>query len=263
MKKFLLTLSALCICICTFAQMKIVTKGKKLSDVCLKETKVILTGDIVLDDIIKSGVRMAWNLNKYEFCSGAELESIRDRDDLYFLFVSEKKGSEGIYDLTFTKGYSNPTEICRFPISSSESLYERLHLFMPVAVGIIQDYTMRYIESGWFISMKNGKLGKTSSIPLYISENDMAENLSDKERSKCDKKHIEIVKENDIENEFYDDGDGLMGFVISSSREHGQCYKIVIGISDFKLYYFAGHKITDKKPAGFLRSDIKKIYRSR
>ncbi|MGC9341246.1 MAG: hypothetical protein ACP5E3_00950 [Bacteroidales bacterium] len=38
-----------------------------------------------------------------------------------------------------------------------------------------------------------------------------------------------------------------------------RCYKILIGAGDAKFYYFDYHMVKDKKPDGFLKSDLKKL----
>ena len=43
------------------------------------------------------------------------------------------------------------------------------------------------------------------------------------------------------------------------TRMKARCYKILIGASDAKFYYFDYHMINDKNPDGLLGKDLKKI----
>ena len=43
------------------------------------------------------------------------------------------------------------------------------------------------------------------------------------------------------------------------TKVNARCYKIIIGAADANFYYFDYHKISNKKPDGFLADDFKKL----
>ena len=86
MKKFYILLIAIVLipAICS-AQAKVYTKKVKLSDFPTKTTKVVLTGNDMLDNPLKNEVARRWHISPYEFCTIAEYDSIKTSPDYYFL----------------------------------------------------------------------------------------------------------------------------------------------------------------------------------
>ena len=73
---------------------------------------------------------------------------------------------------------------------------------------------------------------------------------------------VKIVTKSQVEEAInrYDDDVVLLHKVGPESQNRkARCWKVLIGASDAKLYYFDYHMINDKKPDGFLARDLKKI----
>ena len=91
-----------------FAQAQIYTRKEKLKDITAKTTKVVLTGDEVLDETMKESVAASWTMSPYEFCTNEEFEKLKTNANFYFLLVvkgQERKEAEpGIDMLTLVKG---------------------------------------------------------------------------------------------------------------------------------------------------------------
>ena len=74
MKRLTLIILALA-AICSFtgtdaaAQAKFTTRKEKLSDLMYKTTKVVLTGNELLDESFKEEVIRRWRITPYEFCT--------------------------------------------------------------------------------------------------------------------------------------------------------------------------------------------------
>ena len=95
MKRLTLIILALA-AICSFtgtdaaAQAKFTTRKEKLSDLMYKTTKVVLTGNELLDESFKEEVIRRWRITPYEFCTFDEFiwcEVLSSRQDNFSSFL--------------------------------------------------------------------------------------------------------------------------------------------------------------------------------
>ena len=91
-----------------FSQAQITTKKMKLEDFPEKVTKVVLSGNMFIDGAIEDAVKNRWAVSPYEFCSFQEFESLKGKEDYYFLMVVtgqfRKESGPGIEFLSLLKG---------------------------------------------------------------------------------------------------------------------------------------------------------------
>ena len=73
------------------AQAKITTKKFRLSDFTDRVTKVVLSGNEMMDSALKQEVAERWTVSPFEFCTGAEFSSLKASDRYYFLLVTVKE----------------------------------------------------------------------------------------------------------------------------------------------------------------------------
>ena len=256
-------------------QAQITTRREKLKDFTSKTTKVVLTGDEVLDEAVKESVAATWTVSPYEFCSNEEFQNLKGNADFYFLMVVKgqfrRESEPGIDMLTLVKGgegadksINDMFEVVSFPLRSTEDPSGREFVLLPAFLKIIQDHTISLTDT----EMKAySSLGAKDSKKLRIKRiffwsEDFAPQVDEQTKRSLDEDIL--IKENEDEvDEIFTEGtfNTVVSYVVAPSEPvNGSiCYKMLIGSDNHELYYFKKHKITAKSGKGFLSSDIKSI----
>ena len=73
------------------AQAQITTKKVKISDFTQKVTKVVLSGNELIDIALQDEVTARWRISPYEFCTLEEFDRIKTNGDYYFLLVTRDR----------------------------------------------------------------------------------------------------------------------------------------------------------------------------
>ena len=161
MKRLTLIILALA-AICSFtgtdaaAQAKFTTRKEKLSDLMYKTTKVVLTGNELLDESFKEEVIRRWRITPYEFCTFDEFNTLKGSADYYFLLIVQaqfrKETEPGLSMMTLIKGGSAPKpdsplndfyEVISLPLCSSTMSSGREVVFMSAFIDLVQEMTDR------------------------------------------------------------------------------------------------------------------------
>ena len=79
MKKNLIALACILMCLGAMAQGRIETKKFRISDFSDRITKVVMTGNEFIDAALRQEVMNRWTLSPYEFCTLAEFEANKKR----------------------------------------------------------------------------------------------------------------------------------------------------------------------------------------
>ena len=75
-------------------QAKITTMKFRLADFTDKVTKVVLSGNEMMDSALKLDVADHWTASPFEFCTAAEFEKLKKSDKYYFLLTASGKAGK-------------------------------------------------------------------------------------------------------------------------------------------------------------------------
>ena len=244
-----------------FAQGKVTTRKYLFSDFQDKITKVVMSGNDVLDGALRQAVVDLWTASPFEFCSMAEYESLKKSDTYYFLLMTagQAKGEEEpmVRFLTLEKGGADKgdnvalrTEVISLPLCPVEGGSGRELVFLPALVKGVQEFTAEAMDSEkvaytgmtWF----NGHFDKKGAIKrIYLAKEDISESVSTKEREKYMDEDIILCDEDEADKAYTDKTyNTLVSYTVSAG-------------------YIRKHKVTAKNAPGFLTDDLKRISRKR
>ena len=77
------------------AQARITTKKFRLADFTDRVTKVVLSGNGIMDTALKQEVAERWTVSPFEFCSSEEFASLKKSDRYYFLLFTTQDEAAG------------------------------------------------------------------------------------------------------------------------------------------------------------------------
>ena len=258
MKKFCLLLISMVLlpCLC-LGQAKIYTKKVKLSDFPTKTTKIVLTGNDLLDSPLKEEIARRWRISPYEFCEPEEYDGIKKSTDYYFIRMVD---INGVTSMSLSK---EGLEVINLPYCTAGDPSGREILFMPAFIDILQTYVLDSINSDMtgYLGLKSytkNMLGGGGDFRVYVSREDLAAGAD----SKWEQKDIFIVDEDDADDIFLEERENaLVSYCVKPApgSKKRNCYVFLIDAKGHKLYFYASHKASDKN-CGFTSSDMNFIY---
>ena len=261
MKRLTLFFALLAVSTALFAQGKVTTRKHLFSDFSDKITKVVMSGNEMLDGALRQEVVDLWTASPFEFCSMAEYESLKKSDTYYFLLMTagQAKGEEEpmVRFLTLEKGGADKgdnvalrTEVISLPLCPVEGGSGRELVFLPALVKGVQEFTAEAMDSEkvaytgmtWF----NGhfdKKGAIKRIEKYMDEDIILCDEDEADKAYTDKTYNTLVS-----------------YTVSAGT---WSYKMLIEADTDTVYYIRKHKVTAKNAPGFLTDDLKRISRKR
>ena len=277
MKRLITLTLLLCVSTALFAQGKVTTRKHLFADFSDKITKVVMSGNEVLDGALRQEVVDLWTLSPFEFCPMAEYESLKQSDTYYFLLVTagQAKGEEApmVRFLTLEKGGAEKgdnialrTEVISLPLCPVEGGSGRELVFLPALVKGIQDFTAQAMESekvaysgmSWF----NGHFDRKGGIKrIYHAQEDLSESVSEKDRAKYLDEDIILCDEDEADKAYTDKTyNTLVSYTVSAGT---WSYKMLLEADSDTVYYIHKHKVNARNAPGFLPEDLKRISRTR
>ena len=277
MKRLTLFLTLLCTGMVLFAQGKVTTRKHLFADFSDKITKVVMSGNEILDGALRQEVVDLWTVSPFEFCSPAEYESLKKSDTYYFLLVTagQAKGEEApmVRFLTLEKGGAESgdniplrTEVISLPLCPVEGGSGRELVFLPALVKGVQDFAAQAMESEktaysgmlWF----NGNFDRKGGIKrIYLAREDISESVTGKDKAKYLDEDIILCDEDEADKAYTDKTyNALVSYTVSAGT---WSYKMLIDAGTDTLFYIRKHKVNAKNAAGFLAEDLKRISRKR
>lgn len=274
MKRILLIISVLlAFSFTSDAQVKIATRSFRLADFSARTTKVVLTGESVIDAMLKSEISRRWRVSPYEFCSPDEFEKGRTQKGFYYLAIlREFKGKDnipGLSYLTVIKGgpakTSNPDEkgfeVASIPYCGGKAGLGRETEYLPAFIDIIQNYLLSAMSSektayaglSGMISRGNGKVSRH----IFIAESDLAPGTD-----ASGSQNIEITSDETVSDIL---AAGSAGAVVSyvvvppDPQTGDICYTMLVTADTHELYLFRKHRISPSSGPGFRSSDLKPV----
>ncbi len=238
MKKYFLVLLMLLFSATGWGQAKIYTKKARIADFQTKTTKVVLSGNPLLDATLREEVASRWRISPYEFCSVADYEALKDKTLYYFLRLATD--SDFAY-LILTKGgpkedldpLKERFDVVSLPVSSAGLASGRGLVYMSAFVDIIQNYMERAI-----LSDKAAYVGITA------------------ERIPSGRKVL--LDSDEADRAFAASTPGVLAGLIISPAAGGRgthCYKMLIATDDHRLHYFKKERIRSGEEPDFNQRD--------
>jgi hypothetical protein len=277
MKRLILFFTLLSVSAVLFAQGKVTTRKHLFADFSDKITKVVMSGNDIIDGVLRQEVVDLWTVSPFEFCSPAEYESLKKSDTYYFLLVTagQAKGEEApmVRFLTLEKGGAESgdniplrTEVISLPLCPVEGGSGRELVFLPALVKGVQDFAAQAMESEktaysgmlWF----NGNFDRKGGIKrIYLAREDISESVTGKDKAKYLDEDIIICDEDEADKAYTDKTyNALVSYTVSAGT---WSYKMLIDAGTDTLFYIRKHKVNAKNAAGFLAEDLKRISRKR
>ena len=236
-----------------------------------------MSGNDIIDGVLRQEVVDLWTVSPFEFCSPAEYESLKKSDTYYFLLVTagQAKGEKApmVRFLTLEKGGAESgdniplrTEVISLPLCPVEGGSGRELVFLPALVKGVQDFAAQAMESEktaysgmlWF----NGNFDRKGGIKrIYLAREDISESVTGKDKAKYLDEDIILCDEDEADKAYTDKTyNALVSYTVSAGT---WSYKMLIDAGTDTLFYIRKHKVNAKNAAGFLAEDLKRISRKR
>lgn len=147
MKRYLVILLLSLLPLLGWGQGKVYTRKVRIADLETRTTKVVLSGDVMYQNVLRAETSSRWRINAFEFCTPEEYEALKTRNDYYFL----RTASDGsALWLVFEKGGKekddNPMnealELARMPIceaDAGDSVLEHMGAFLDIIQTFLRD----------------------------------------------------------------------------------------------------------------------------
>ena len=277
MKRLITLLALLFVSATLLAQGKVTTRKHLFADFSDKITKVVMSGNDVLDGALRQEVVDLWTLSPFEFCSLAEYESLKKSDTYYFLLVTagRAKGEEEamVRFLTLEKGGADKgdnialrTEVISLPLCPVEGGSGRELVFLPALVKGVQDFMAEAMESektaysgiAWF----NGNFDRKGAIKrIYLAREDISESVAQKDLDKYLDEDILLCDEDEADKAYTDKTyNTLVSYTVSAGT---WSYKLLLEAEPDTVFYVRKHKVNVRNAPGFLTDDLKRMSRKR
>ncbi|MFW5752353.1 MAG: hypothetical protein ACOCW8_03340 [bacterium] len=246
------------------------------------KTYVVLENNPLLqyNFMIKDVIEREWTLTDYEFIPYREFEDLRTNPDYSFLILTEvtfqKDKTDARYNflhLLLGGDYFRINEmpaICSVPLSYYGVEEDSYIYKLGVLVRFMQDHVKMIYENPGMISDNvfkhyNDNMGDIKNKSLYLIESELSTDVNSARRIKSVYPYqFKIVTADDIMKAIEEKNDDVV-FLHKVGPEgtklKARCYKMLIGASDARFYYFDYHMINSKRPDGFLEKDFKKMSR--
>ena len=277
MKRLILLSILLCVSAAGFAQGRVTTRKHLFADFTDKITKVVMSGNEVLDGALRQEVVDLWTASPFEFCQLAEYESLKKSDKYYFLLMTagQAKGEDApmVRFLTLEKGGADKgdnvalrTEVISLPMSPVEGGEGRELVFLPALVKGIQEFTLEamgsekvaYTGMTWF----NGKFDKKGDTKrIYLAREDISESVAPKDLEKYLDEDIILCDEDEADKVYTDQTyNTLVSFTVSAGT---WSYKMLFEAETDALFYIRKHKVNVRNAPGFLTEDLRRLSKKR
>ena len=276
MMKRLITILVVLLPLVASAQGKITTKKYRIADFRDKVTKVVLTGNEVMDSALKQEIITRWSASPYEFATAAEFEALKSSDAFYFLLITNSfdkdENNRGIEFLSLVKGGPEAakgleamTDVATIPLRPDGISSGREFVYLPALIDILQAFASAAMDTDFkgyaglgVFNVNFRRSGATKRI--YISEDDLSEKVDQQILEKYLDEDMLICDEDDADAVFMDgELNTLVSYVVSpESPAPGKFfYAMLISSDTHELYYYKKYKISRKAAPGFLESDFK------
>lgn len=278
MRRLLIILTGILVPMLAAAQAQIDTKKVKISDFTQKITKVVLHGNDFYDAILKEEIALRWRISPYEFCTLEEFETLKTDNQYYFLITTlgqfKKETAPGIQFLSLVKGgkgakksVGNMMEVISLPYASVEYPSGRELVFLPALLDIIQEHTLKSMESDFdgYLGMSKytRNMQQAQDMKIVFFEDEINESV-DRVMRASDERFV-MADEDEADQYLIDNTPGtLVSYMVAPAEpvNGSYCYKLLINAETHELYFFRRHRISEKYGVGFLPEDFDYIIKN-
>lgn len=227
---------------------------------------------------IKDAVKENWKITPYEFIKTDEFEKRMTDSSYSFLVLTnthfERDKADADYNfinlLLGKKGVKNITEMPEMgslPLSYTDNEDDDYSYKLSVMIEFLQSRAGLMKERPDFLSMRylkyyNKNTPEIKLKTLWVLEKNLAPEINSLDKiRKTYPYEIKIVTEEELEDAIAKKKDYLFLHCVMPEEKgkEGWTFKMIFGIADGRLYYYNKHTISSKKPAGLLKSDLKKM----
>jgi hypothetical protein len=230
------------------------------------------------NSIIKTVMQQEWNVTEFDFVTNKEFEAKRLDPQYSFIYMSrvtfESDKTDAAYrflHLSLGGDYFRLNEmpdIASVPLAYYGVDEDRYAYKLAILVRFIQNHSRLIQEHPEIVTANvfkhyNDNIKDIRGKILYLLKEELALEVNSPSRIKGVYPYeFKIVTTEDIEQAIRERNPNVV-FLHKVGPEgtkiNARCYKVIIGAADANFYYFDYHKISDKKPDGFLGSDFKSL----
>ena len=255
-------------------QGRIYTRRARLADFQTKTTKVVLSGDDLLDIALREEVRRRWRISPFEFCNPEDFDALKNDSAYYFLYLSQDKA--GLAYLTLLKGGNDESfrsldgklEVVRIPFSPVRITSGRELVYISALLDIVQTFVEESLTSSaqniLGLSFYNGGLSRARKKAIYFTKDDLDESVHPADSAGVLGPGLFAVDSYQADS-LFDAGspEALVAFSISPAQpgRGAKCYNFIVSADTHELYYYQSRSFTQAGRRGFSRSAIKAIRR--
>ena len=240
----------------------------------VRDRNPLNTFDAEIEEVMKS----EWEITEYEISPWDQFEEKRMDPQYSFLFLTtvtfEKDKLQARYrflNLSLGGDYfqlNQMPDLVSVPVAYANAEDETYNYKLGILVRFIQNHIRLIHKNPDIISANvfkhyNENMGDVKQKTLWLVEEEMAPDVNSAARiRKVYPQDFKMATKDEIREAIKNrDEDVVFLHKVGpeGTRLTARCYKILIGSSDAKFYYFDYHMINDKKPDGFLVKDFKKI----
>lgn len=271
-REICLVLILLCVCFTAGAQAKIYTKKARLADFPTKVTKVVLTGNTLLDESMQREVQARWYLSPFEFCTVEEFNAQKKDPSYYFLRFATKDKQEGTLYVSLLKGgkedvkasLDSQFEVLSLPCGTKYMSSGREMIFFPAMLDIVQQYivdasvhnTAGYL--GLASSFRN--VHKMRGMSVLVAREDVVSEIA--QADSLFTGNLILMDEDEVDAALIDEQEGVVvSYSIAPDEPswNANTYVMLIDAYTHDLYYYARHKYRQEGRRGFRKSELKFI----
>jgi len=230
---------------------------------------------------IEDAVKKFWDITDYEFIKMSEFADKSKDKNASFLYMAdvsfEKDKSNTRYKfLCLSLGGTNISlddlkDVANIPLSFYGVDEDSYSYKLGIMIRFLQNHVRLITRHPEVVDNNvynyyNKNMSDLKGKTLYLVEDEVARDISTVSKMKAfypyevkivDREAIRELIMNEDENAVILHKVGPEG-----KKLNARVYKILIGVTDAKFYYFDYHKVNAKKPDAFLSSDLKKLARA-
>lgn len=278
MKKFSFLILLIAAQINLFSQDYVPTKENLLH---FPKTKTM----VVLEDnqmseynlVLKEVMPSEWKITPYDFISIKEFDKKRLDPALSFIILTKVKFDKDKTNATYNFmslllggsafSLTSMPDLCSIPMSYSGAGDEEYSYKLGIFLRFIQAHVKMLMDDPGMAGVNilthyNKNMADLKGKTLYLVASELSKEVNTLNKiKKVYPGDVKIVTKDDIQQAIADKKDVVFLHKVGpeGTKMKDRVYKILIGASDARFYYFDYHKLSDDAPDALLLSDFKAL----
>lgn len=230
---------------------------------------------------ITDAVKKFWDITEYEFIKmkdfgdksvdknasflyPATVSFEKDRSDTRYVFLCLSLGGDNV-------SIDELRDMANIPLSYSGVDSDHYSYKLGTLIRFLQNHVKIITEDPSIISQNvykyyNENMGDLKGKTLYLVEENLDREVNSVSKIKSVYPYeVKIVDQETVKEVIMSkDKDAVVLYKVGpqGKKMNARVYKMLVGVSDAKFYYFDYHKVNAKNPDAFLASDFKKLARA-